>query len=77
MFDPDDYKAQKKQIRLDREVAQTPTQTLVLISQGESTMSKTFSSEIPEEVIIDWSYGDLTAELSSVENGKYTYKFTF
>lgn len=77
MFDPEEYKRQRKLAKSSFKIEQVPEKSLLLIKQGYSSMEESFDSEIPEEVIFQWSEGDLKAKLIRSEQDKYTYRFTF
>ena len=77
MFDPEEYKRQRRLAKSSFKIEQVPEKTLLMIKQGFSNMEETFDSEIPEEIIFEWSEGDLNAKLIRSENEKYTYRFTF
>lgn len=77
MFDPEEYKKQRKLARTSFKVEQVPEKTLLLIKQGFSTMEESFETEIPEEILWEWSEAGLKAELKRTELGRYTYHFTF
>ncbi|WP_119325676.1 hypothetical protein [Companilactobacillus musae] len=77
MFDPEEYKRQRKLAKSSFKIEQVPEKTLLMIKQGFNSMEETFDSEIPEEIIFEWSEGDLKAKLIRSEQDKYTYRFTF
>ncbi|AYE38431.1 MULTISPECIES: hypothetical protein [Companilactobacillus] len=77
MFDPEEYKKQRKLAKSSFKIEQVPEKSLLLIKQGYSSMEESFDSEIPEEVIFQWSEAGLNAKFIKSEKGKYTYRFTF
>ncbi|WDT65153.1 hypothetical protein NV391_09290 [Companilactobacillus crustorum] len=77
MFDPEEYKRQRKLAKSSFKIEQVPEKTLLMIKQGFNSMEETFDSEIPEEIIFEWSEADLKAKLIRSEQDKYTYGFTF
>lgn len=77
MFDPEEYKRQRKLAKSSFKIEQVPEKTLLLIKQGFSNMEESFNTQIPEELIYEWSEADLNASLIRSEKGKYTYRFTF
>jgi hypothetical protein len=77
MFDPEEYKKQRRLAKSSFKIEQVPEKTLLMIKQGFNSMEETFDSEIPEEIIFEWSEADLKAKLIRSEQDKYTYGFTF
>ncbi|MGQ2376306.1 hypothetical protein [Companilactobacillus zhachilii] len=77
MFDPEEYKKQRRLAKSSFKIEQVPEKTLLMIKQGFNSMEETFDSEIPEEIIFEWSEGDLNAKLIHCDRDKYTYRFTF
>lgn len=77
MFDPEEYKRQRKLAKSSFKIEQVPEKTLLMIKQGYSNMEESFDTQIPEELIFEWSEADLKAKLIHSEQDKYTYRFTF
>ena len=77
MFDPEEYKKQRKLAKSSFKIEQVPEKTLLMIKQGFNSMEESFDTQIPEELIFEWSEADLKAKLIRSEQDKYTYRFTF
>lgn len=77
MFDPEEYKKQRRLAKSSFKIEQVPEKTLLMIKQGFNSMEESFDTQIPEELIFEWSEADLKAKLIRSEQDKYTYRFTF